>query len=170
MHDGVDLRLAGLVLRRPRVGPRELVLDRGERRLGLLDRLFELGLLALGVLRGYFPWRVSPRSRRLAGARSGCKRLSTDTRTYWRRLCGQYSIDVEGFLAIENGAAPDLVIEASHSVRDVYAVVRQAPSQSPVQVRLNQNGTAYCRTAEHFKILRQSSKAASASSLISGIA
>jgi hypothetical protein len=57
---------------------------------------------------------------------------------------GQYSIDVEGFLAIENGIAPDLVIESTHSVRDIYAVVRQAASQSPIVVRLNQNGTLYC--------------------------
>src|SRR5262249_51273580 len=57
---------------------------------------------------------------------------------------GQYSIEVEGFLAVENAAAPDLVIEAKHTVRDVYAVVRQAPSESPVQIRLNQNGNVYC--------------------------
>ena len=57
---------------------------------------------------------------------------------------GQYSIEVESFLAVENGAAPDLVIEATHSVRDIYAVVRDAPSESPVQIRLNQNGVVYC--------------------------
>jgi hypothetical protein len=57
---------------------------------------------------------------------------------------GQYSIEVEGFLAIENGVAPDLLIEASHTVRDIYAVVRQAPSESPIDLRLNQNGTVYC--------------------------
>jgi hypothetical protein len=62
---------------------------------------------------------------------------------------GQYSIDVEGFLAIENGASPDLVMEATHSVRDIYAVVRQAPTDSPIQIRLNQalpgqSPVAYC--------------------------
>jgi hypothetical protein len=57
---------------------------------------------------------------------------------------GQYSLDVEGFLAIQNGAAPDLVIEATHTVRDIYAVVRQAPSDSTIQLRLNQNGIVYC--------------------------
>lgn len=51
---------------------------------------------------------------------------------------GQYSIEVDGFLAIEDGAAPELVIEATHTVRDVYAVVRQAPSDSAIQLRLNQ--------------------------------
>jgi len=57
---------------------------------------------------------------------------------------GQYSIDVEGFLAIENGAATDLLIEADHSARDVYAVVSQAPTDTPIGLRLNQNGSVYC--------------------------
>ena len=51
---------------------------------------------------------------------------------------GQYSIEVDGFLAIENGVAPDLVMDATHTVRDIYAVVRVAPSDSPIQLRLNQ--------------------------------
>ncbi len=57
---------------------------------------------------------------------------------------GQYSLEVDGYLAIENGAAPDLVIEATHSVRDIYAIVRQAPTDSsgltnaPVIIQLNQ--------------------------------
>jgi hypothetical protein len=57
---------------------------------------------------------------------------------------GQYSIEVEGFLAIENGAAPDLLIEATHTVLDIYAVVRLKPTESPVIIRLNQNGALYC--------------------------
>jgi hypothetical protein len=51
---------------------------------------------------------------------------------------GQYSIEVDGFLAIENGVAPDLVMDATHTVRDIYAVVRGAPSDSPILLRLNQ--------------------------------
>jgi hypothetical protein len=57
---------------------------------------------------------------------------------------GQYSLEVDGYLAIENGAAPDLVIEATHSVRDIYAVVRQAATDStglinaPITIQLNQ--------------------------------
>jgi Putative phage tail protein len=51
---------------------------------------------------------------------------------------GQYSIEVDGFLAIENGVAPDLLMDATHSVRDIYAVVSQAPSDSPIQLRINQ--------------------------------
>ena len=57
---------------------------------------------------------------------------------------GQFAFTVGGFLAIENGAAPDLVVEAKHSVRDVFAVVRQAPSGAPVDVRLKHDDTIYC--------------------------
>ncbi|HTM48820.1 MAG TPA: hypothetical protein VL285_09080 [Bryobacteraceae bacterium] len=57
---------------------------------------------------------------------------------------GQYTLQIDGFLSIENGATPDLLIEASHSIRDIYAVVRQAPTESPVTIRINQNGSEYC--------------------------
>src|SRR5260370_24359783 len=36
---------------------------------------------------------------------------------------GQYSIQVDGFLAVEASVAPALVVEAAHSVRDIFAVV-----------------------------------------------
>ncbi len=51
---------------------------------------------------------------------------------------GQYSIEVQGFLAVQNDAAPDLVIDATRSVLDVSAVVQQAPTDTPVQLTLNQ--------------------------------
>jgi len=57
---------------------------------------------------------------------------------------GQFSFQVDAFLAIETGATPDVIVENSHSVRDVYAIVRQAPSGGPIQLQVNQNGTAYC--------------------------
>jgi hypothetical protein len=62
---------------------------------------------------------------------------------------GQYSIEVDGYLAIENGAAPDIVMDATHSVRDIYAVVRLAPSDSPILLNLNQtlpnqSAVVYC--------------------------
>jgi len=57
---------------------------------------------------------------------------------------GQFSFQVEGFLAIETGATPDLIVEQTHSVRDVYGVIRQAPAGGPVQLQVNQNGAAYC--------------------------
>lgn len=57
---------------------------------------------------------------------------------------GQLSIQVEGYLAIESNAAPPLVIEDPHSVRDIFAVVRQAPTGVPVELRLTQDGATYC--------------------------
>jgi len=57
---------------------------------------------------------------------------------------GQLSFQVEAFLAIETGATPDLIVENAHSVRDVFAVIRQAPVGGPVELQINQNGTLYC--------------------------
>jgi hypothetical protein len=59
---------------------------------------------------------------------------------------GQYTIQISGFLAIEQSAAPALVIEANHSVRDVYAILGTA-ADSPVQLQLNVDGAAYCQFA-----------------------
>jgi hypothetical protein len=57
---------------------------------------------------------------------------------------GQYSLQVDGFLAIQTGAVPDLVVEAPHAVRDIYAIVKEAPEGGPLQMQLNYNGNAYC--------------------------
>jgi hypothetical protein len=57
---------------------------------------------------------------------------------------GQLSFQVEAFLAIETGATPDLIVENAHSVRDVFAMIRQAPVGGPVELQVNQNGTLYC--------------------------
>jgi len=57
---------------------------------------------------------------------------------------GQLSIQVEGLLAIQTDAAPPLLVESAHSVRDVFAVVKDAPTGSPIELRVTQNGQAYC--------------------------
>ncbi len=57
---------------------------------------------------------------------------------------GQLTIQVEGYLAIQTGAAPPLVIEDAHSVRDVFAVVREAPTGGPVHLELKRDGALYC--------------------------
>jgi hypothetical protein len=56
---------------------------------------------------------------------------------------GQYSIQVSGYLAVDQSVAPALVIDASHAVRDVYAVIGQ-PADAVVSLQLNVNGAAYC--------------------------
>jgi hypothetical protein len=56
---------------------------------------------------------------------------------------GQYSIQVEGYLAIDESVAPPLVVEESHSVGDVYAVLGTS-ADAAVQVRVKVDGNTYC--------------------------
>ena len=55
---------------------------------------------------------------------------------------GQYSIQVEGFLAIDQMAAPPVVTDAAHSVRDIYAVLG-TPADQSVIVQLYVNNAMY---------------------------
>mgnify|MGYP005840945831 CR=1 FL=1 len=57
---------------------------------------------------------------------------------------GQLSLQVEGTLAIQANATPPLVVEASHSVRDVFAVAGEAPVGAPVELRITQGGAEWC--------------------------
>jgi hypothetical protein len=57
---------------------------------------------------------------------------------------GQLSFQIGGFLAIQTNAAPDVILDASKAVRDIYAVVQQAPVGSAININLNLNGTLYC--------------------------
>jgi hypothetical protein len=59
-------------------------------------------------------------------------------------LGGQLTIQVEGPLAIQTNAAPPLLVETLCSVRDVYAVVQDAPSGAPIIMQVTQNGQVYC--------------------------
>jgi len=59
-------------------------------------------------------------------------------------LGGQLTIQVEGPLAVQTNAAPPLLVETSCSVRDVYAVVQDAPAAAPVVMQVTQNGVVYC--------------------------
>lgn len=56
---------------------------------------------------------------------------------------GQFALQVEGHLAIQTSACPPLVVEDARSVRDIYAVVKDAPLGAPIELRLNRNGLAY---------------------------
>jgi hypothetical protein len=56
---------------------------------------------------------------------------------------GQYSIQVNGYLAVEQDAAPALVVEAPHSVRDVFAILGRA-ADATVKAQLQVDGAAYC--------------------------
>lgn len=60
---------------------------------------------------------------------------------------GQLSIQVEGYLAVETDAAPPLVVETALAMRDIFAVVNQAPSDpldsAPVTMQLRQGATVF---------------------------
>jgi len=56
---------------------------------------------------------------------------------------GQYSIQVFGHLAIDASAAPPLMVEAPHAVRDIYAVLGSA-ADGEIEVQLNVNDAPYC--------------------------
>jgi hypothetical protein len=57
---------------------------------------------------------------------------------------GQFCIQVSGSLAMQQNAAPPLLIEASHAVRDIRASVNQAPTGFGISISLFQNGILYC--------------------------
>jgi hypothetical protein len=57
---------------------------------------------------------------------------------------GQFALQVSGYLARQQSAAPPLVIETSHAVRDIRAGLNQAASGYDIAIQLCQNGTEYC--------------------------
>ena len=57
---------------------------------------------------------------------------------------GQFSLQMSGYLVTQQNAAPPLVIEHSHAVRDVRASLNQAASGYDTAINLLQNGIAYC--------------------------
>lgn len=56
---------------------------------------------------------------------------------------GQYSVQVDGYLAVEDKVAPALVIDAAHSVRDVFAILGSA-ADAEVCLRVDLDGLTYC--------------------------
>ncbi len=57
---------------------------------------------------------------------------------------GQFSLQVQGYLATQTNAAPPLVIESKQAVRDIFAVVGDAPSGGAIDLQLRQGTTVYC--------------------------
>ena len=57
---------------------------------------------------------------------------------------GQLSLQTQGYLAIQTGATPPLVIEDSHVARNISAVVREAPSGGAIEMQVRQNSSTYC--------------------------
>jgi hypothetical protein len=57
---------------------------------------------------------------------------------------GQYSIQLDGQLKVVSNAAPPLVVEKQRAVRDVRAIVHEAPVGGPVLLAVRRNGALYC--------------------------
>jgi hypothetical protein len=57
---------------------------------------------------------------------------------------GQYSIQVDGYLAIQTNATPPLVVQTTHTVRETQAVVSTAPDGGPIELDVLENGEVYC--------------------------
>lgn len=60
---------------------------------------------------------------------------------------GQFSIQVSGYLATQQNAAPPLLIEAAHAVRDLRATVTQPAEGYTISIDVLQNGSEYCNLA-----------------------
>jgi len=58
---------------------------------------------------------------------------------------GQFSLQVNGYLATQQNAAPPLVVEATHAVRDIRMTLSQPPTGYVITVDLLQNGVEYCQ-------------------------
>jgi hypothetical protein len=58
---------------------------------------------------------------------------------------GQFSMQVSGYLATQQNAAPPLIVEATHAVRDIRATLSQPPVGYNVNIDILQNGTEYCQ-------------------------
>jgi hypothetical protein len=81
---------------------------------------------------------------------TGCF-MSTVDRGLRTLSAGQYSIQVAGNLAVETNAAPPLVMQGTHTVWNIFAMVSDAPANAPggtpiewVQMDVRVNGAVYC--------------------------
>jgi hypothetical protein len=57
---------------------------------------------------------------------------------------GQFSIQVDGFLAVQTCVSPALVVQSTHAVWNIFAVVSEAPTGGTIEMDVKQNGALYC--------------------------
>ncbi len=56
---------------------------------------------------------------------------------------GQYSFQIAGYLAVQTGAAPSVIVDADRVVRDIYGIVGTAPTGAGITLQVNRNGSPY---------------------------
>jgi hypothetical protein len=57
---------------------------------------------------------------------------------------GQFSLQVAGYLATQTSAAPALVVQNTHAIRDIWASVGQAAQGYSISIDVLQNSAEYC--------------------------
>ncbi|MEB2360443.1 MAG: hypothetical protein HUU41_08785 [Bryobacteraceae bacterium] len=57
---------------------------------------------------------------------------------------GQMCIQVDGMLAVQTNVAPPLIVQDPTAIRDIFAVVRDAPAGAPIELVLKQNDMPLC--------------------------
>ena len=57
---------------------------------------------------------------------------------------GQITLQVEGFLAVERGAVPPFVVDETHCVRDVFALVGEPSEGEAIELVVRQDEEPYC--------------------------
>ena len=55
----------------------------------------------------------------------------------------QYSFQISGYLALQAGAAPSIVVDADRAVRDLFGLLGTAATGSGVTIQINRNSTPY---------------------------
>lgn len=58
---------------------------------------------------------------------------------------GQFALQVNGYLSTQTNAAPPLVIQAEHAVRDIRMTLSQPPVGYTITVDVLENGAEYCQ-------------------------
>ena len=56
---------------------------------------------------------------------------------------GQITLQVEGYLGVQTDAVPPYVMESAYAVRDVSAIVLQAPSGGAVTLQVRSGSTVF---------------------------
>ena len=79
-------------------------------------------------------------TNRLGDSPIGKQRYTGTTDFGMRTLSGgQITLQVDGFLSIENDAAPPIRIDSTTAIRDIYAMVNDAPTGAPIMLTLRQD-------------------------------
>ena len=102
---------------------------------------FSIYLPAVRVASGSL-YLTNSRGNSLASTRSATETLDNGLRTLQG---GQINIQAAGWLAIEDSVSPPLFVDRSLAIRDISAVVQEAPMGGPVTLRLRQDDEEICR-------------------------